>query len=340
MELVMKRLGHFSYLFFLLSVFCMVFTGCAKKTIINGIEEKESNEILVILASRDIDADKVLAENKSGGGGSKEVLYNIAVSDKDTIKAMAILNQYGFPKKKGVTLLDIFGKAGLVPSEQEEKIRYRAGKEEEIASIIRKIDGVLDANVQLSFPKEDNMRTEIPEDEKVTASVYVKHQGVLDDPNTHLSTKIKRLVAASINGLKYEDVTVISDRARFSGIQPFQQGGSAQEKEYVKVWSIVISKESVGTFRTLFFSLCFFSLVLLFVIGWLVWKILPCMSSKEGRHELFSLSHLNIIFKNQKEQKDDKTEDSDEENEEDDDEEDDEDEEDEEEDEDEDEDEV
>ena len=306
----MKKLGLRPYFLFFMCVFCMVFVGCAKKTIINGIEEKEANEILVILASRDIVAEKVTAESKSTGA-AKEVLYNIAVEKKDTIKAMAILNQYGFPKKKSITLLDIFAKQGLVPSEQEEQIRYRSGKEEEIASIIRKIDGVLDANVQLSFPKDDPLSTEKNE-EKVTASVYVKHQGILDDPNSHLPTKIKRLVASSINGLSYEDVTVISDRARFSDIQPYQQTSSALEKEYVKVWSIVISKESVTTFRVLFFSLYSLSLILLILVGWLIWKILPVISSKEGIKELFSHTHFKIALQSDEEDEDEEDEDEDE----------------------------
>lgn len=319
-------MNYRSFTLYFLFICCLLLTGCAKKVIINGIEEKEANEILVILASRDIDADKALSDNK-GAGGSKEVLYNIVVTGNDSIKAMAILNKYGFPKKKSVTLLEVFNKQGLVPSEMEEKIRYRAGKEEEIASIIRKIDGVLDSNVQLSFPKENELEPEKTQNEKVTASVYVKHQGVLDDPNSHLVTKIKRLVAGSVTNLNYEDVTVIPDRARFAEIQPFQSTATGnQEKEYVKVWSIVIGKESVSAFRTVFFTFCIVVLILIIIVGWLIWKILPVLQSKEGLKEIISPSHFNILLPSQMKaaeqakKKDDK--DDDDENEDDDDDED------------------
>ena len=40
-------------------------------------------------------------------------------------------------------------------SDKEENIRYQAGLEEELKNIIRKIDGVLDADVQISFPSTE-----------------------------------------------------------------------------------------------------------------------------------------------------------------------------------------
>ncbi len=54
--------------------------------------------------------------------------------------------------------------------------------------------------------------------QRVTAAVYVKHQGIVDDPNSHLISKIKRLVAGSVTGLDINDVTVISDRSRFTDV--------------------------------------------------------------------------------------------------------------------------
>jgi len=200
---------------FLFFVLILTLASCERRqTIVNALEEKEANEILVFLSSRDIYATKVQSVGTGGAGGQKIILWDVTVPRNQVTEAMALLNQSGLPRRRGQNLLKIFGEAGLVPSELSEKIRYQAGLAAQIGSTIRKIDGILDAEVQISFPEEDPLN---PGKKKgdITASVYVKHSGVLDDPNTHLMTKIKRLVTASVTGLRYDNVTVISDRARY-----------------------------------------------------------------------------------------------------------------------------
>ena len=263
-----------------------LFSACGKKTIINGVEEKEANEILVILASKDIDASKEAAASGSTGGASKAPEYDIQVSESDSIQAMAILNQFGLPRQKSTTLLDIFAGSGLVPSETEEKIRYHAGLEAQLSSVIRKIDGVIDANVQLSIPEKDPMDTSKVQP-PTHASVFVKHQGILDDPNSHLSTKIKRLVANSVPNLDYEDVTVVPFRARYAEIS-IDSPHSGSQKEYVKVWMLVIAKESVTAFRVIFVILILLIVLFAATTGWMIWKHMPIIK-KKGWKSLFTI---------------------------------------------------
>lgn len=275
-------------LFFVTSIV----TSCdSQETIVNGINEKEANEIVVFLAAKGIKATKMTVESGGAGGGG-EVLYNITVEAGRATEAMAILTMNGLPRRKGQDLLTLFQQGGLVPSEMEEKIKYEAGLAEQIASTIRKIDGVLDADVQLSFPAEDPLNPGKKTGE-VTASVYVKHQGVLDDPNTHLVTKIKRLVASSIIDLEYDNVTVISDRARFSDVAFSQlSGGMDEDREYVRVWSLVLAKESVSRFRVVFFAFIFVFLLMGVSVVWLTWKVFPVVQQSGGVMKLFSLAPL------------------------------------------------
>ncbi len=259
--------------------------------IVNDVEEREANEIVVFLASKNITAEKMSSTAAGPAGGATVSLWNIAVPSDQTTEAMALLNQNGLPRRRGVSLLDLFGKASMISTEREETIRYQAGLAEQIANTIRKIDGVIDADVQLSFPPPE---TGIPgtstAPKKVTASVYVKHQGILDDPNSHLVTKIKRLVSGSVTGLDVNDVTVISDRSRLTDItlMPQMEELTPKPKEYVSIWSIVMSKSSASRFRTLFFVLCVLTLVLGAAIGWLIWKFYPLLKKGGGFKELLN----------------------------------------------------
>lgn len=287
-----QRLRVLTHFFLLIAMVFM--TSCeSRRTIVNGLDEREANEILVFLSNRNIDAVKVQAATEGGGGGGGIALWNISVTQDQATEAMALLNQAGLPRKRGQNLLGIFSNVGLVPSGMHEKVRYQAGLAEQIASTIRKIDGVLDSDVQISFPEEDPLNPTAPKG-KITASVYVKHTGVLDDPNAHLMTRIKRLVAGSINGLDYDNVTVIGDRARYSETPATgYQAGSEEERHLVNIWSITLAKDSLTMFRIIFFSFSILLLLLLLTLVWLIWKIYPILKQNGGFKQLLTLHPLH-----------------------------------------------
>lgn len=246
-------------------------SGCSSTTTIyHGLDERDANDIVVFLADKGIKAYKVQSSSSTTGGGQHEILWDISVNSGDETRAMALLRSAGLPRRAGESLLSIFKQGGLVPSEMQQKIRYEAGLGAQIASTIRKIDGVLDARVQLSFPEADPLNPNKKKGE-VTASVFVKHNGVLDDPNSQLIPKIRRLVASAVQGLKYENVTVIPIKASYAEMTlPTTR---EKEKEWVRVWSVVLAKESATRFRIIFFSFLIFILILLLVLGWTFWKI-------------------------------------------------------------------
>ena len=294
------------YLFvlpYLLAVFsALMFSGCeSKRTIINGLEERDANEILVFLDSKGIPAYKltVKAEGGGGGGGGPQ-LYDIAVPANQAAEAMAILNANGLPRRRPQKLLELFGAGGLVPSEMQEKIKYQAGRAEEIASTIRKIDGILDADVQLSFPEEDPLNPKAQKGQ-VTASVFIKHQGILDDPNSQLIPKIRRLVASSVQGLNYENVTIIADKARFSDVSALEPNTSSSNIELVRIWTIPVLKQATTRFQIIFFSLIALAAVLFLSTLWMLWKIIPVAKECGGLRQLCSIHPLVIKQKNPEE---------------------------------------
>lgn len=276
--------------------FILLLAGCdTNRVIVNNVDEREANEIIVFLASKGITVQKVAAPTAVGVAAQAGPLkYSLAVSEKDMNDAMAILNQNGLPRKQGTNLLELFAKQGLMTTDKEESIRYQAGLEQQIANTIRKIDGVIDAEVQLAFPDAAAAAAAGPTPQapvqRVTAAVYVKHQGIVDDPNSHLVSKIKRLVAGSVNGLDINDVTVISDRSRFTDVTlgSSLEGASNQPRDYTSVWSIVISKQSLTRFRFLFFLLISTNIVFLAFAGWLVWKIYPILRQQGGFRQLLN----------------------------------------------------
>ena len=257
--------------------------GCGEnKSIVNYIGEHEANEIIVYLASHGIEAQKIKASVAERAGTGPSNLWNITVDTDNELQAMALLNKQGLPRIKGTTLLQLFAKEGLMSSDKEEKIRYQAGVEEELKNIIRKIDGVLDADVQISFSTIEPLPGSAPQ--PIKAAVYVKHQGVFDDPNQHLESKIKRFVSGSIENLSFEDVSVISDRSRFTDIKFAIDseiiGPKSLDQEYVKIWSIIMTKASAKKFRFIFFSMILLIFIFFGTAGYLIYRFYPELKVK------------------------------------------------------------
>lgn len=288
-----KKISKFFYngaTHFLICLLLLMLTGCAKKIdLVHDLDEPEAIAILSVLANEGIDGNKVKSASSGSTGGNKGGEWMISIDEKDYRQAMIVLAKNGLPRKKADSLLSLFPDQGLVPSEMGQKIRKQQGINSEIANTIRNFDGILDVNVHISTPEEDGagggFNKNAPKKE-MTAAVYVRHNGVLDDPNSHLITKIKRLVSASITGLDIDKVTVVPDKASLFTSIPQTLTPIAT----TNILGISVSKSSVTTLRIVLLSSFFFVLFLVGIIGFLVWKIMPVTQEYKGI--LFSFKQI------------------------------------------------
>ena len=94
-------------------LFLLLLAGCASnQSIVNNVDERDANEIVVFLASKGISAQKVAAPVAAGGTAAPVDMYNISVANNQSTEAMALLNRYGLPRRQGTTLLTLFAKGG------------------------------------------------------------------------------------------------------------------------------------------------------------------------------------------------------------------------------------
>src|ERR1700733_15276282 len=170
-----------THLFLLIAIALLGLTGChSNQAIVHGLDERDANEILVLLAENNIPAHKVeQTASLGGGGGPKIVLWDVTVSSENVEQAMHFLNANGLARRSSQNLLTLFSATGVVLSEMAEKIRYRVGLADTIANLLCSVDGIVDADVELSYPKQDVLEP-TAKLAPITASVFVKHTGVLD----------------------------------------------------------------------------------------------------------------------------------------------------------------
>jgi type III secretion protein J len=173
----------------------VLLAGCGQVPLFSELSETEANEMMAILLQRDIPC------TKSAG---KEERWVLKVAQADFSRAVDLLRAQGYPKDKFTKMGEVFQKSGLVSSPTEERIRYMYALSQEIAETLMRIDGVMNARVHIVIPDND------PLAEKITpssAAVFIRYRSGFDLES--LTPQLKNLVMRSIEGLNYDNVSLV-----------------------------------------------------------------------------------------------------------------------------------
>ncbi|MBL9205796.1 MAG: type III secretion inner membrane ring lipoprotein SctJ [Opitutaceae bacterium] len=173
----------------------LLLAGCGQVPLFSELTENEANEMMAILLQRDIPCTKT---------AGKEEKWILKVAQADFSRAVDLLKAQGYPKDKFTKMGDVFQKSGLVSSPTEERIRYMYALSQEIAETLMRIDGVMNARVHIVIPDND------PLAEKITpssAAVFIRYRSGFDLES--LTPQLKSLVMRSIEGLNYDNVSLV-----------------------------------------------------------------------------------------------------------------------------------
>lgn len=185
-------------------LFLSVFFACGRdQAIVHDLNERDANEIVVLLARNDIVARKVKEEK------NQEVVWNIVVSPDDEMQARGTLVANNLPRIRHGGLEGICKDAGLILTPKTEKCREILAYKGEIINSLESIPGVVSADVVLNIPDEEEFPDENTPPKHPTASVTIQY---LQDAmvKTKLTEgNVQEFVANSVSGLDARDVTVI-----------------------------------------------------------------------------------------------------------------------------------
>lgn len=172
----------------------LMLAACGREQLYGKLSEAQANEMVSILRTAGIDA------GKTDGG---ENGWGVATAEGDFARAIEVLHSAGYPRDEFASLGSVFKKEGFVSSPTEERARLIFGLNQELSNTISQIDGVVQARVQVAMPEPDPLQTQ---PKPASASVFIKYQ-----PGSDIESKVgqvKALVVNSIEGLRYDNVTV------------------------------------------------------------------------------------------------------------------------------------
>jgi type III secretion protein J len=113
-----QRLGRW-----MLLASCLALGGC-KTELYSRLPETEANQMMAVLLSNGIHAYKDVVGEEG---------VTISVDDENTLKAIAILNDNGYPKSSRDSIGKVFQKSGIMSSPFEERVRFIYALGEEVA---------------------------------------------------------------------------------------------------------------------------------------------------------------------------------------------------------------
>src|SRR5262245_35431183 len=206
----MKRHKTWNSFWVLCWLFLFVLAGCGKVSIIQDLVESEANEILVALADKGIEADKIKEEK------SQKVSWSVVVAEKDQAQARKVLVDNNLPRRKELGFAGICKEKGLIPTPEEEKCRKILALKGEIINSLSRVPGVIESDVVLNIPDVSEFASETQPNKRPTASAVIR---VKKNPEgTDLTeSKIQRFISNTVENLDPRDVSVV-----ISYVQPVE----------------------------------------------------------------------------------------------------------------------
>ncbi len=184
------------------AIVCLVLLASAcRSQIQHGLDERDANEAVSALVSRGFDARKVPEKGK-------KPTWAIELDDDHATDALRVLTELKLPRPARTTTREVTSQSSLIETPGAERLRQMEALEGDIEQMIEGMDGVASAGVELVVPAPS--RPGQPPPASKASALIRAHPAALE----HLQQQhaaIRALIAASVDGLKADDVVVLID---------------------------------------------------------------------------------------------------------------------------------
>ncbi|MBN2493191.1 MAG: hypothetical protein JXR96_01265 [Deltaproteobacteria bacterium] len=188
----------------ILALGCLLSLAACRSTLHGGLDEREANEMLLVLAEAGIEASKSEEGQRS---------FQIRVEQEDLARAFQALQRAGLPRARHAGFHQVYKERGLVPDRTEAQAIFLSALQEEVAETLESIEGVIAVRVHASLgparpsPLGAGSR-QGPKPER-TASVLICHQAGPEGRAPVSRQAVQELVANAIEGLEPARVAVV-----------------------------------------------------------------------------------------------------------------------------------
>lgn len=206
---------------------CAALASACSVELQRDLSERAANEAVVVLQ-----AEGVAASRRASAART----WNVLVPASQEARGLAVLTEYGLPRRETdvASLLEAAG--GLVPSDDIERARRSAVIEAGLAQTYLAMRGVHDAYVHAVLPRgRDGLARGAVEPPRVAVVLVVRAEG--DGPP---DDAVQAIAMGAVEGLSAGDVAVVRSVVRLPELA---------EATLVQVGPLAVSSASASTLR-------------------------------------------------------------------------------------------
>jgi type III secretion protein J len=188
----------------------------------------------------------------------------VTVGSGTRVRAWQVLEASGLPRRKTNGFERHYPTGGMIPTASEERILEQYATAEELKAGLLKVDGVVDAHVNLVMPETPEIQLRGRAVEPPRASVLVKYRADIDaSPVT--ADQVRQMVAGGVERLAPSAVRVMQTPAtRVTGV--------SAEPAFASVGPIAVSPSSKLTLQAVVGGFGILIVLLGGGVGWLTWR--------------------------------------------------------------------
>ncbi|WP_275898496.1 type III secretion inner membrane ring lipoprotein SctJ [Stenotrophomonas sp. B1-1] len=177
--------------------------ACSKVAVLEGLDERQANEVVATLLRQNIEADKT-ANGKSG--------YSVTVDEANLVQAIDLMREHDLPRAPRGQISDAFPADAMISTPLSEKARLLSAVEQRLEESLSVLDGVRSARVHVSYDGVDDSSGVAKRAGKAkhVAVVLVHEQGIHE---ATLVQNSKRFLRNAFEDLSYDDVSVVLAQA-------------------------------------------------------------------------------------------------------------------------------
>ncbi|NIJ70761.1 type III secretion system inner membrane ring lipoprotein SctJ [Xanthomonas sp. 60] len=187
--------------------FCLLLAGCTRTELLQGLEERQANEVVAALLHHNIDAEK-RAQGKAG--------FVVRVGGADLAEAINIVQLQGLPSLPRTQIAALFPADAMVSTPLAERVRLLSAIEQRLEESLSLLEGVRSARVHVSYdasPAEGSLQQRRPPSMHVAA--VLSHASTADQQA--LQVMAKRFLRNAFVDVAYDDVSVVLTQAAEPG---------------------------------------------------------------------------------------------------------------------------
>lgn len=188
----------------IVAVLCLLMLGCARAELLQGLDERQANEVVAVLLRHNIGADKRV-NGKAG--------FSVQVGPGDLAEAIDLVQAQNLPSAPRTQIASQFPADAMVSTPLGERARLLSAIEQRLEESLATLEGIHSARVHVSYdagPTEGSLQNRKPPAMHV-AALLIHAPGV--DEQAMLQS-VKRFLRNAFVDVTYDNVSVVLTPAK------------------------------------------------------------------------------------------------------------------------------